>query len=106
MSRHKIEMVRELRADAIRASRNRNFERYDSADGRAAIRLHRLLQSLEQDLQHCELLDIAALDDEVRITIRHRALSFTRTVCLGADEFALLDDASALTARLARALQS
>ena len=106
MSRQKIEMVRELRADAIKASRNRNFERYDSAPGRAALRLYRLLRSLELDLQDCELLDVTADDDGVQITVRHRALSFTRTVNLDAAEFALLDDAAALAARLERALQS
>jgi len=106
MSQQIIEMVRELRADAVGASRNRNFERYEGESGRRALRLHRLLRSLERDLSRCALLAAARHRGGVRITVRHTALSLTRTVHLSEAELGLLDDAPALAGRIRRELDS
>jgi len=86
-----IATVRALRAG--QTSRNRDFRTFAVEPGRTALRVHRLLRSIEADLEAGARLEAAALGGGVRLRVHRDDLALVRTVILSADEYALLADA-------------
>ncbi len=69
-------------------SRNRHFLALSSPEGRRALRIHRHLRSLEQDLSAGAAASVAREAERIRLTLRGRRGS--RTAWLSRAEFRLL----------------
>ncbi len=69
-------------------SRNRHFLALSSPEGRRALRIHRHLRSLEQDLSAGAAASVAREAERVRLTLRGQRGS--RTAWLSRAEFRLL----------------
>ncbi|MDF1565530.1 MAG: hypothetical protein P1V51_21005 [Deltaproteobacteria bacterium] len=88
-----FKLLRRLRDPGNPLSRNRSLETFASPEGRAALRAHRLLRSLERDLERLEDSSDLRLHHEagrVRIAIDRPSLRLRREAVLEARAFGLL----------------
>ncbi len=69
-------------------SRNRHFAAFSSPEGRRALRVHRHLRSIEEDLSRGCRATVEETADGVRVTLRAR--SSVRMAWLGHDEYRIL----------------
>ncbi|RMG19298.1 MAG: hypothetical protein D6729_05725 [Deltaproteobacteria bacterium] len=89
------QIVRRMRAPGQPLSRNKHYATFAQPEGRQALRLHRLLRSLEADLaRHGEPSEVRLYSDlrrrEVRVEIRFPALGARRTTYLAPEALQLL----------------
>jgi hypothetical protein len=100
MDRLVYRIVRRLRAPGAPLSRNRHFDAFAGPEGRRALRIHRRVRSLEEDLaRHGASATIrlsAAGDDRVRVEIGLPSLHGHRTAYLSHGELGLLLDSEAV----------
>lgn len=88
-----LRLLRRLRDPGNPLSRNRHHETFESPEGRAALRAHRQLRSLERDLdrlEHPEALQLCWESNRVRITIEQPGLRLKREAVLEPQAFSLL----------------
>ncbi|HTP28039.1 MAG TPA: hypothetical protein VMK12_20600 [Anaeromyxobacteraceae bacterium] len=69
-------------------SRNRHFMTFSSPEGRRALRIHRHLRSIEQDLTRASSTRVEKTEDGVRLTLRSK--SGLRMAWLSEPEFRIL----------------
>lgn len=79
-------------------SRNRHFLALSSPEGRRALRIHRHLRSLEQDLSAGAAASVAREAERIRLTLRGKRGA--RTAWLTRAEFRLLLGSPAVRAAL------
>jgi hypothetical protein len=97
MQRFVTRVLQRLRDDP-RFSRNRHFLALSSPEGRRALRIHRHLRSLEQDLAAGTSLTVAHEAERVRLELRGKRGS--RVSWLTRSEFRLLCDSPTVRAAL------
>lgn len=88
-----FKLLRRLRDPESGLSRNRSHETFESPEGKAALRAHRLLRSLERDLDQLEDAADLRLSSEggrVRLTIEQPRLRLRRQALLEPLAFQLL----------------
>ena len=93
-----LKLVEQLLAEPRGLSRNRHFDTFDDATGRAALKASRLLRALERDILaqarsgRPAKLEEAERDGEVLIRVELSALRARRVAYLSKGELKLLLD--------------
>ena len=88
-------IVRRMREEGQPLSRNKHFATFAEPEGRAALRINRLLRSLEHDLgRHGTPVEIQIAEDpergEIRLELRFPTLRASRTTYLSREALEIL----------------